>query len=78
MGMTVTEAMQADRATAVYECSNCGHVYLPERGDPDGGVRPGTPFDAIPDDWVCPVCGARKADYVKMRPGQEITEAALA
>ena len=34
----------------------CGWVYDPELGDPDGGIAPGTPFEDIPDDWVCPVC----------------------
>ena len=33
-------------------------------GDPDGGLEPGTPFEAIPEDWYCPVCGAAKKDFV--------------
>ena len=48
-----------------YECSVCGYVYDPELGDPDGGIKPGTPFEEIPDDWVCPVCGAAKSDFEK-------------
>jgi rubredoxin len=44
-------------------CESCGFIYDPEEGDPDGGVPPGTPFEEIPDDWVCPVCGARKKDF---------------
>jgi rubredoxin len=44
-------------------CTSCGFIYDPEEGDPDGGVPPGTPFEEIPDDWVCPVCGARKKDF---------------
>ena len=36
------------------------YVYDPEVGDPDGGIAPGTPFEDIPDDWVCPVCGLGK------------------
>ena len=43
-----------------YECSVCGYVYDPEVGDPDGGIAPGTPFEDIPDDWTCPICGAAK------------------
>ena len=35
----------------------------PEEGDPDGGIEPGTAFEDIPEDWYCPVCGARKADF---------------
>ncbi len=49
-----------------YKCSVCGYVYDPELGDPDGGIKPGTPFEKIPDDWVCPVCGASKDQFEKM------------
>ena len=44
-------------------CISCGFIYDPEMGDPDGGIPPGTAFAAIPDDWFCPVCGARKKDF---------------
>ncbi|MBD3399226.1 MAG: rubredoxin [Candidatus Coatesbacteria bacterium] len=43
-----------------YECTICGYIYDPAKGDPDGGVDPGTAFEDIPDDWVCPECGATK------------------
>ena len=43
-----------------YVCGPCGYVYDPEVGDPDGGIAPGTPFEDIPDDWVCPICGLGK------------------
>ncbi len=43
-----------------YVCNICGYVYDPAVGDPDGGIAPGTPFDKIPEDWVCPTCGASK------------------
>lgn len=46
-----------------YQCTICGFVYDPEEGDPDSGIPPGTPFDAIPDDWYCPVCGVGKSDF---------------
>ena len=46
-----------------YICERCDYVYDPELGDPDGGVDPGTAFDALPDDWVCPVCGARQEAF---------------
>ncbi|MEA2086340.1 MAG: flavin reductase [Chloroflexota bacterium] len=46
-----------------YRCRVCGYIYDPELGDPDGGIKPGTPFEEIPDDWVCPVCGAAKSDF---------------
>jgi flavin reductase (DIM6/NTAB) family NADH-FMN oxidoreductase RutF/rubredoxin len=51
---------------AKYQCSVCGYIYDPELGDPDGGIKPGTPFEEIPDDWVCPVCGASKDQFEKM------------
>ena len=35
----------------------CGYVYDPEKGDPDNGVAPGTAWENVPEDWVCPVCG---------------------
>jgi flavin reductase (DIM6/NTAB) family NADH-FMN oxidoreductase RutF/rubredoxin len=46
-----------------YVCSLCGYVYDPEKGDPDSGIAPGTPFEKIPDGWVCPVCGAEKDKF---------------
>ena len=49
-----------------YVCQICGYVYDPEKGDPDGGIAPGTAFEDIPDDWVCPVCGASKDQFKKM------------
>ena len=45
-------------------CESCGFIYDPAEGDPDGGIAPGTAFEQIPDDWFCPVCGARKKDFV--------------
>ena len=42
-----------------YECP-CGYIYDPEVGDPDSGIAPGTAFEDIPEDWVCPVCGLGK------------------
>ncbi len=53
------------RKMTKYRCTVCGWVYDPELGDPDGGIKPGTPFEEIPDDWVCPVCGAAKSDFEK-------------
>jgi rubredoxin len=46
-----------------YECVICGYIYDPAEGDPDNGVDPGTAFADIPDDWVCPLCGAGKEDF---------------
>ncbi|HPN33552.1 MAG TPA: rubredoxin [bacterium] len=41
-------------------CTNCGYVYDPEIGDPENGIPPGTLFDDLPEDWVCPVCYVAK------------------
>jgi len=49
-----------------YECIICGYIYDPEKGDPDSGVEPGTPFEKLPDDWVCPECGAGKDEFEKV------------
>jgi rubredoxin len=49
--------------TQQWICESCGFIYDPAEGDPDGGVPPGTAFEDIPGDWVCPVCGARKKDF---------------
>ncbi len=46
-----------------YVCTVCGYVYDPAQGDPTSGVKAGTPFDQLPADWVCPVCGAGKDDF---------------
>lgn len=48
-----------------YRCDVCGYIYDPEKGDPDNGVPAGTSFNDIPDDWVCPVCGAGKDSFSK-------------
>ena len=45
---------------ARYECLACGYIYDPDVGDPDGGIEPGTPFEDLPDNWVCPECGVGK------------------
>ena len=49
-----------------WECTVCGHIYDPAEGDPDSGIAPGTPFENLPDDWVCPDCGAEKSDFVPL------------
>ncbi len=48
-----------------YRCTVCNYIYDPAVGDPDGGIQPGTPFEKIPDSWVCPICGADKSQFEK-------------
>lgn len=47
-----------------FECEPCGYIYDPVVGDPDSGIVPGTAFEDIPDDWVCPICGLGKDVFV--------------
>ena len=49
-----------------YRCTVCGYIYDPGQGDPDSDIKPGTAFEDIPDDWVCPVCGAAKDQFEKL------------
>ena len=46
-----------------YECTICGYIYDPAVGDAETGIPAGTAFEDLPDDWVCPICGATKADF---------------
>jgi rubredoxin len=46
-----------------HECQNCGYIYDPDVGDSEGGIKAGTSFEDIPEDWVCPVCGATKSQF---------------
>ena len=46
-----------------WRCNVCGYIYDPAICDPANGVPPGTPFEKIPDDWVCPLCGVGKEEF---------------
>ncbi len=46
-----------------YVCDVCGYIYDPAVGDPDAKIAAGTSFAALPDDWVCPMCGAGKDSF---------------
>ena len=46
-----------------YECKICGYIYDPVDGDPYNGVAPGTAFEDLPEDWVCPLCSAEKDEF---------------
>ena len=48
-----------------YICVVCGYVYDPELGDPENGIVPGTAFEDLPEDWVCPLCGVGKDEFEK-------------
>jgi rubredoxin len=48
-----------------YICEICGYIYDPAEGDSDGGIAPGTAFEDLPDNWVCPVCGVTKSQFTE-------------
>jgi flavin reductase (DIM6/NTAB) family NADH-FMN oxidoreductase RutF/rubredoxin len=62
----VEEAKVKVAKVVKYKCQVCGWIYDPSLGDPDGNIAPGTPFEKIPDSWVCPVCGASKDMFNKI------------
>ena len=49
-----------------WECTACGYVYDPEKGDPENGISPGTSFEDLPEDWTCPQCGVTKDFFKKI------------
>jgi flavin reductase (DIM6/NTAB) family NADH-FMN oxidoreductase RutF/rubredoxin len=64
--MPPTPAVEPAERTAglqEYQCEVCGWIYNPELGDPDNDIAPGTPFEDLPEDWTCPLCGASKSQF---------------
>ncbi len=55
-----------DKDKKKYRCTICGYIYDPAKGGPDSGIDPGTTFEELPDDWVCPVCGATKENFEEL------------
>jgi rubredoxin len=49
-----------------YKCRSCGYVYDPETGDLMTGIPPGTPFEELPENWICPLCGVRKTEFFEI------------
>ncbi|MDO8869507.1 MAG: rubredoxin [Methanobacteriaceae archaeon] len=46
-----------------YRCIICAYIYDPKNGDPENGIEPGTSFEDLPDDWVCPLCFVGKEQF---------------
>ncbi len=46
-----------------FQCAICGYIYDPAKGESSQDIAPGTPFEAIPKSWVCPICGAEKSQF---------------
>ena len=55
--------MEATQPFKTYLCLICGYIYNEELGDPEEGIAPGTRWEEVPVNWVCPECGARKVDF---------------
>ncbi len=47
-----------------YQCVICDYIYDPSVGDEEANIAAGTPFEELPDDWVCPLCGVGKSEFV--------------
>jgi rubrerythrin len=62
-GQAATKVASDDPQTRKWICRQCSMIYDPVAGDPDSGIAPGTPFEEIPDDWQCPICGATKKTF---------------
>jgi len=50
-----------------YVCTVCGYIYDPQFGDPEADIAPGVSFEDLPEDWVCPVCGANKSAFEEVK-----------
>jgi rubredoxin len=61
----------ADPKTQRWQCMACPYVYDPAVGDPEAGIEPGTPFEDLPDDWVCPECFLGKDVFLPIEEGEE-------
>ena len=48
----------------MHKCIVCGYIYDPEQGDPEGGIEQGVQFSDLPDDYLCPICGASKDEFL--------------
>ena len=57
-------SQDSDASSGRWICKVCGVIYDPAQGDPDSGIAAGTPFNAIPENWSCPICGTRKANFI--------------
>ncbi len=63
LSLRVSINLRFGKTMKKFVCTVCQWVYDPEVGDPDSGIAPGTAFEDIPEDWVCPICGVGKDDF---------------
>ncbi|BFM39342.1 rubredoxin [Synechocystis sp. LKSZ1] len=69
MSERLPEKTLAEQASDDYECRACGYVYVPTKGDDRSKIPAGTPFEALPESWRCPVCGAPRRQFVSTGAG---------
>jgi rubredoxin len=58
--------MEEDKKMQPCVCGRCGYIYDPQKGDKKGKIPPGVPSKDLPEDWVCPLCGASKKIFSPM------------
>jgi rubredoxin len=61
--MEESSQIEEDNIMEKYVCDVCGYVYDPTVGDPDNGIEPGTAWEDVAEDWVCPLCGVGKDSF---------------
>jgi len=54
---------ETEDGSGKFVCVNCAYIYDPAQGDPDAGIPPGTAFEDLPEDWVCPLCYVGKEEF---------------
>ncbi|MDD5529988.1 MAG: flavin reductase [bacterium] len=59
------EVAQQTKGMEKYKCKICGYIYDPQKGDAESNIKPGTSFDELPKDWLCPICGADKSEFIR-------------
>ena len=64
--MVPVRTLKTIRNMDKYVCDVCGYIYDPAVGDPDNGIEPGTAFEDLPEDWLCPLCGVGKDEFSKV------------
>lgn len=69
--MCASDGEQSAADPGQRRCTWRGYIYDPSKGDPDHGIAPGTPFEALPESWVCPDCRAPKRDFEPVSEGND-------
>lgn len=57
------KSLKGGNVISKYKCPVCGYIYNPDEGEPENNIPPGTPFENLPDDWTCPICGTSKDEF---------------